>query len=116
MDYFFVLLFLGLSVSMFAGGLVFSRLLAPHHPGDLKNLPYECGEQPVGGVWVQYNVAYYLFGLLFLIFDVEAGFLYPWATVIRQIGVVGCVEVGLFLLVLFLGLAYAWRKGALEWL
>ncbi|MEW6750337.1 MAG: NADH-quinone oxidoreductase subunit A [Candidatus Latescibacterota bacterium] len=116
MDYFFVLLFLGLSVAMFGGGLVAARVLGPRHPGELKNAPYECGEQPLGGVWVQYNVGFYLFGLLFLIFDVEAAFLYPWATAVRQIGVVGCIEVGIFLLVLVMGLVYAWRKGALEWL
>jgi NADH-quinone oxidoreductase subunit A len=64
---------------------------------------------------VQFNVGYYLFALLFLVFDVEAAFLYPWAVVLRNTGFVGLIEIGIFLLVLILGLAYAWRKGALEW-
>ena len=115
MDYFLILLFVGLSASMVAGGLVFSRLIAPHRPGGLKDIPYECGEQPVGPAWIQFNVGYYLFGLLFLVFDVEAAFLYPWAVAFRDVGWVGLVEVGIFLLVLIAGLAYAWRKGALEW-
>jgi NADH-quinone oxidoreductase subunit A len=116
MEYFFVLLFLGLAAVFVAGGLIFSRLVAPHHPGPIKNTPYECGEQPIGRVWIQFNVGYYLFGLLFLVFDVEAAFLYPWAVVIREVGVIGFIEVGVFLVVLIAGLAYAWKKGALEWL
>ena len=115
MDYFFILLFIGLAVVFVGGGLLFSRLVAPHRPNKMKNLPYECGEPPVGQAWVQFNVGYYLFALLFLVFDVEAAFLYPWAVVLRSTGFVGLIEIGIFLLVLILGLAYAWRKGALEW-
>ena len=65
--------------------------------------------------WVQFNVGYYLFALMFLIFDVEAAFLYPWAVVLKIVGVAGLIEIAIFLLVLILGLAYAWRKGVLEW-
>ncbi|HBF35038.1 TPA: NADH-quinone oxidoreductase subunit A [Candidatus Sumerlaeota bacterium] len=115
MAFFFVLMFFGLAVMMVASGLVFSRLLAPHRPGRLKDVPYECGELPVGRAWIQYNVGYYLFGLLFLIFDVEAAFLYPWAVAFRELGMVGFVEMAIFLFVLLLGLAYAWKKGVLEW-
>ena len=115
MNYFFVLLFVCLSVTFFAGGLIFSRLLAPRRLGAIKNDPYECGQPPIGPAWIQFNVGYYLFGLLFLVFDVEAAFLYPWAVAFRDVGLVGFLEVGVFLLVLILGLAYAWKKGALEW-
>ena len=115
MDYFFILLFIGLAVVFVCGGLLFSYLIAPHRPNKLKNSPYECGETPVGQALVPFNVGYYLFALLFLIFDVEAAFLYPWAVVLKIVGVAGLVEIGIFLLVLILGLAYAWRKGALEW-
>jgi len=115
MEYFFIVLFLVLSVAMVLGGLGFSYLIAPHHPGRIKNTPYECGEQPIGQVWVQFNVGYYLFGLLFLMFDVEAAFLYPWAVAFRDIGLAGFLEVVIFLAVLLVGLAYAWKKGALEW-
>jgi len=115
MDYFFILLFIGLAAVFVGGGLLFSYLVAPHRPNRLKGLPYECGEAPVGQAWVQFNVGYYLFALLFLVFDVEAAFLYPWAVVLKIVGFPGLVEIGIFLLVLILGLAYAWRKGALEW-
>ena len=116
MDYFFVLLFAALSAGFVLAGLGFSRLVAPHHPGLIKDMAYECGEQPIGQAWVQYNVGYYLFGLLFLVFDVEAAFLYPWAVIVREVGVAGLIEVGIFLIVLIAGLVYAWKKGALEWL
>jgi len=115
MEYFFVFLFTGLGVLMVGGGLAASLMIAPHRPGFLKNSPYECGEPTIGKSWIQFNVGYYLFGLLFLVFDVEAAFLYPWAVVFRQVGVVGLVEMIVFLLVLIVGLIYAWRKGVLEW-
>ena len=115
MEYFFVLLLVGLAALFVAGGLIFSRLIAPHNPGQIKNTPYECGEQPIGGAWIQFNVGYYLFGLLFLVFDVEAAFLYPWAVAFRDVGFVGLVEALIFLLVLIIGLVYAWKKSALEW-
>src|SRR5512146_7315 len=113
MDYFFVLMLAGMSAAMVGGGLVFSFLIAPHRPSGIKNSPYECGEPPIGQAWVQFNVGYYLFGLLFLVFDVEAAFLYPWAVAFREVGLAGLIEVGIFLLVLIVGLAYAWKKGAL---
>ena len=116
MEYFFILVFLCLSAAFVAGGLIASRLVAPHRPGDVKNAPYECGEQPIGRAWIQFNVGYYLFALLFLVFDVEAAFLYPWAVIVREVGIVGLLEVGIFLIVLIAGLVYAWKKGALEWL
>ena len=115
MDYFFVPLFVALSAAFVVGGLAFSRLVAPHNPGSIKNSPYECGEQPIGQAWIQFNVGYYLFGLLFLVFDVEAAFLYPWAVAFKTVGLTGFVEALIFLLVLILGLAYAWKKGAMEW-
>lgn len=115
MDYFFVMLFIGLSAVFVLGGLGFSYLVAPHHPNKVKNSPYECGEKPLGNAWIQFNVGYYLFALLFLVFDVESAFLYPWAVVLREVGVTGLIEIGIFILVLVLGLIYAWKKGALEW-
>jgi NADH:ubiquinone oxidoreductase subunit 3 (subunit A) len=116
MDYFFVMLFIGLAAVFVLGGLGFSYLVAPHRPNKVKNTPYECGEKPVGQAWIQFNIGYYLFALLFLIFDVEAAFLYPWAVVLRKVGAVGLIEIGIFIFVLVVGLAYAWKKGALEWL
>lgn len=115
MNMLYVALFLGLSLIMVGGGLAFSYLVAPHRPGSIKNTPYECGEQPIGNAWIQFNVGYYLFGLMFLVFDVEAAFLYPWAVAYRHLGVSGLVEAGIFILILLAGLAYAWKKGVLEW-
>ena len=115
MNYFFVLLFIFLAVLFVAGGLVFSRLIAPQNKGKIKNSIYECGEIPLGPAWIQFNVGYYLFGLLFLIFDLETAFLYPWAVIFREIGLVGLIEAGIFILILVIGLIYAWRKGVLEW-
>lgn len=115
MDYFFVFLFAGLAVALVGGGLLFSRLLAPHRPGGIKGTPYECGEQTVGSSWVHFNVGYYLFALLFLVFDVEAAFLFPWAVVFREMGLLGFIEVLIFVAVLLVALVYSWKKGVLEW-
>lgn len=115
MDYFFVLGVFGLAVVFVVGGLVASRLLAPHRPGGQKNDPYECGETTVGPSHIQFNVAYYLMALLFLVFDVEAAFLFPWAVVMREFGIAGLIEAFIFVVVLVVALVYAWRKGALKW-
>jgi NADH-quinone oxidoreductase subunit A len=92
------------------------KWLAPSEPGEMKSRAYECGEVPIGTPWTQFRIAYYVFALLFVIFDVEAVFLFPWATIIRTLGVYGLVQMAVFVSMLALGLAYAWRKGALEWL
>jgi NADH-quinone oxidoreductase subunit A len=115
MDYVIVLTVALIGVLMFFGSLFVSSLLAPHRPSAVKNSPYECGEKPIGNAWVQFNVGYYLFALLFLVFEVESVFLFPWALVLREVGMPGLFEAGFFIFVLILGLAYAWRKGALEW-
>lgn len=95
---------------------VISFLIAPNNPNKKKNSTYECGEIPVGYAWAQYHVRYYFFTLVFLIFDVETIFLFPWAVSIKDLGGIAILEMLLFLLVLFVGFVYAWRKGALEWL
>jgi NADH-quinone oxidoreductase subunit A len=115
MNYFLVLLFVGLTGAFVFGGLIVSFLVAPHKPGKVKNSPYECGEKSIGTAWIQFNVGYYLFALLFLVFDVEAAFLYPWAVVLREVGIFGLIEAGVFILILLSALVYAWRKGVLEW-
>ena len=115
MDYFVVLLCAALALLLVPVGLLASRLIAPHRPGGIKNTPSECGEPTIGSSWVQFNVGYYLFALLFLVFEVEAAFLFPWAVVFREVGLLGLLEVAVFVLVLVAGLIYAWRKGVLEW-
>ena len=115
MNLVFILAVILLSAAMIIGGLAASWLFAPKVPSALKSSAYECGETPVGNAQVQLKIGYYLVALLFLIFDVEALFLYPWAVSLRQAGWVGFSEIGAFVAVLVLGLAYAYKKGALEW-
>jgi len=115
MDYFIVFLLIGFAFVMVIGGLLFSRLIAPRNPGGVKNETYESGRPTIGGSWIQFNVGYYLIGLLFLVFDVEAAFLFPGAVVFRDVGLAALIEIGIFVLVLLFGLVYAWRKGVLKW-
>lgn len=76
---------------------------------------YESGMEPIGGAWIQFNIRYYMFSLVFVIFDVETVFLYPWAVAFNQLGLLAFVEALIFIAILVVGLVYAWRKGALEW-
>lgn len=94
---------------------VIATLISPRSFNSQKEEPYECGIPTRGRTWMQFRVGYYLYAILFLMFDVETMFLFPWAVVLRQLGAVGIVSVLFFLFILVLGLAYAWRKGALEW-
>lgn len=94
---------------------VLARLIAPSSVNAQKLEPYECGIPTQGHTWMQFRVDYYLFAILFLMFEVETVFLFPWAVVTRQLGMAGLAGILFFLFILILGLAYAWRKGALEW-
>lgn len=94
---------------------VMAKLLGPRSYNAVKGEPFECGIPTHGTSWLPMNIGYYLFALLFLMFDVETVFLYPWAVVVKDLGVGGLFTIGFFMLVLVFGLAYAWRKGALEW-
>ncbi len=98
-----------------AGAILLSRVLVQATPNPVKGEPYECGVPTIGKSWTQFNVGYYLFALIFLIFDVELIFLFPWAVVARQLEWLALVEILIFLFILFLGLLYAHRKGALRW-
>lgn len=90
--------------------------IRPKNPDPIKQSVYECGMVPVGSALVRYNVRYYLFALLFVVFDVEAVFLYPWAVAYRGLGVYAFVEALIFIAILFVGYVYAWRKRAMEWI
>lgn len=103
-------------IAFAAGGIFVSSLLAKHSRNFQKGQPYECGVQTIGQSWTQFNVGYYLFALLFLIFDVELVFLYPWAVVVKEIGMPALIEILIFIFILFLGFLYAHRKGALKWM
>jgi len=111
-------LFLVLLITAFAlvsAALVIAWLLAPHSSNFLKGQVYECGIPTRGNSWIQFKVGYYLFAILFLVFDVETVLLFPWAVIMKDLGPDGLFCAGFFLLVLTLGLVYAWKKGALEW-
>ena len=98
------------------GGIMFSKLLMKYSKNPVKGETYECGIPAKGTAWVQFPVGYYLFALVFLVFDVELVFLYPWAVVAKKLGMFALIEVGMFLFILFLGLLYAHKKGALRWM
>ena len=97
------------------GGLVVALLIGPRSFTQKKGEPYECGIPTRGENMAQFHVGYYLFAILFLMFDVETVFLFPWATICKEVGATALAAVGTFLVILVLGLAYAWKKGALRW-
>ncbi len=112
-DYFLVFLLLCGFVPVLA--LAVSYLLSPRKQGSLRQTTYESGIDPLGQAWIQFNIRYYMFALVFVIFDVETVFLYPWAVAFHRLGLLAFVEALIFIAILVIGLVYAWRKGALEW-
>jgi NADH-quinone oxidoreductase subunit A len=95
--------------------LLIQRLVAPSNPTPDKLSTYECGEEPEGSAWVQFNIRFYVIALIFLIFDVEVVFLFPWAVVFDELGLLAFVEMSIFLGILIVGLAYVWKKKDLDW-
>lgn len=98
-----------------AAPIILGRVLGPFKPNPLKNSTYECGVETVGDTWVQFRVQYYIFALVFLVFDIEVVFLYPWAVAYNRLPLFAAVEGVIFIVILAAALIYAWRKGALEW-
>jgi NADH-quinone oxidoreductase subunit A len=113
--YAFIGLFFVAAVTFPMLPLIAARYLRPKRPTPIKLSTYECGLEAIGDIWVQFKVQYYLYALAFVIFDIEVVFLYPWAVAFNQLGLFALVEMGIFLIILALGLVYAWKKGALEW-
>ena len=103
------------AVVLVVGAYVIAKLVGPRSYNRVKGEPFECGIPTRGSSWLPVSIGYYLFAILFLMFDVETVFLYPWAVVVKEYGAMALLSIGFFLLVLVFGLAYAWRKGALEW-
>jgi NADH-quinone oxidoreductase subunit A len=97
------------------GAIVVAAILGPKKPNPIKQTTYECGIETVGDSWVQFKAQYYIFALVFLIFDVETVFLFPWAVKLGQLGLFAVVEGIVFISILVVGLIYTWRKGMLEW-
>lgn len=109
-----IFLFLGVLLPVATVSII-GPLLRPNNPSPEKQSTYESGNIPVGDSWGRFNVRYYIYALLFVIFDVETLFLYPWAVAYNQLGLFALVEMVIFILLLVIGLIYAWRKKALEW-
>jgi len=115
-EYLTVLVFGAAAVAMVGAMLGAGSLLRPKRPQSQKYISYESGVDPVGVGWSQSQIRYYLFGLLFVLFEVETVFIFPWAVRIDELGVFGLVEMIVFIVILALGLLYAWRKGVLRWM
>ncbi|MGD0582191.1 MAG: NADH-quinone oxidoreductase subunit A [Bacteroidales bacterium] len=102
--------------AIFVGAvLIFSGIVSPKSTNPVKSDPYECGIPTKGVTWLQFNVGYYLFAILFLVFDVETVLVFPWAVVMKEVGMIAFVEILIFFVILGLGLLYAWKKHALVW-
>lgn len=114
-DYITVAVFAAAGAGLVAVAMGASALLRPKNPTAVKRQTYECGIDPVGSGWSQTHVRYYIFALLFLIFDVEAVFIFPWALKLESLGVFALVEMAIFIVILLAGLVYAVRKGVLRW-
>ena len=114
-SYLLVAIFGGLGVLLVGVFLGIGSIFRPDKPNPQKNENYESGVEPTGSMWSQANIRYYVFALLFVLFDVEAVFIFPWATRLEAYGLFGLIEMAIFVFILLLGLVYAWRKGMLKW-
>jgi NADH:ubiquinone oxidoreductase subunit 3 (subunit A) len=114
-EWMYIGIFILVSAGLPAVAIGLAGILAPRKPNALKNTTYECGIETQGQTWIQFKVQYYLFALVFLVFDVETVFLYPFAVAYNQLPLYAVLEAVVFILVLVGGLLYAWRRGALEW-
>lgn len=110
-----ILLLVIVAIGFGLASLVLSSLIGPKKFSVLKLSPYESGCEPVGTARERFSIKFYLIAMLFILFDIEAVFLYPWAILYKKLGVFGLVEMGLFIVILFVGYIYVWKKGALEW-
>ncbi len=111
-----IIIFTALALVMVIVPLFLQYLISPkNNKGGEKLSSYECGEKPEGSAWVKFNIRFYIIALIFIIFDVEVVFLFPWAVVFKEIGLLAFVEMAIFVLILVLGFAYVWVKGDLDW-
>src|ERR687884_1713815 len=114
-EYFPILLFLLVGIAVGVAPMVLGKLLGPNHPDPEKLSPYECGFEAFEDARMKFDVRYYLVAILFILFDLEIAFLFPWAVALREIGPVGFWAMMLFLTILVVGFVYEWMKGALDW-
>ncbi len=111
----YIALFFIVALIIPVGAIAAAWILGPKKPNPIKQTTYECGIETVGDSWVQFKAQYYIFALVFLVFDVETVFLFPWAVRLGQLGLFAVLEGIVFILILIAGLVYTWRKGMLEW-
>ncbi len=114
-SYLFIAIFLGVALIFPILPLILAKFIAPKKPSAIKQASYECGVEVKGDAWIQIRVQYYIFAIIFLIFDIETIFVFPWAVAYKQLGFFAFVEMMIFLAILIGGWAYAWKKGVLEW-
>ncbi|MBT0651867.1 NADH-quinone oxidoreductase subunit A [Geomobilimonas luticola] len=115
-----IIVLLTIAILFGLGSIIFSSLIGPKKPSEVKLSPYECGCEPVGSARERFSIKFYLIAMLFILFDIEAVFLYPWAVVFKKFIAAGLgpfilAEMGVFIVILFVGYIYVWKKGALEW-
>jgi NADH:ubiquinone oxidoreductase subunit 3 (subunit A) len=108
-------IFVAVAVGFLVVNLLVWKVIRPSRYSEEKLTTYECGENPTGSAWIQFNIRFYVFALIFIVFDVEAVFLLPWAVVFRELGMLAFVEGLVFIAILVVALVYVWRKGDLEW-
>lgn len=113
--YLFLSIFLGVAILFALLPILLAQFIAPKRPSAIKNASYECGVQSKGDPWVQFKAQYYIYAIVFVIFDIEVLFVYPWAVVFKSGGLALFIEMLIFLAILTGGLIYAWKKGVLEW-
>lgn len=110
-----IVLLLVIAAAIPVAMVTFARLVGPRKQAVKKMIPFECGNDPIGDTRKRFSVKFFIVALLFIIFDIEAVFIYPWAVLYRKLGLFGLVEMAVFLFILIIGLFYVWKKGALEW-
>ena len=115
-NYLFLAVFILVAILFPLLPILLAKVVAPKKPSPIKNATYECGMETIGETWIQFRVQYYLYALLFVIFDIETIFVYPWAVAFNQLGLFAFIEMIIFLAILTGGWAYAWKKGILEWI
>ncbi len=111
-----VLLFFAAAAATVFVAILMNRILAPRRPDPIKLSTYECGEEAVGTPWIRFNTRFYVIALIFIVFDVEVLFLFPWAVNLRELGMFAWIEMAVFIVILSVGLAYVWVKKDLEWI
>lgn len=110
-----ILVILAISLAFAIGSTLFSGIVGMKKPSEVKLAPYECGMPPVGSARERFPIKFYIIAMLFIVFDIEVVFMYPWAILFKKLGLFGFAEMGVFILILLVGYIYVWRKGALEW-